>query len=212
MTGLLTPGKGAPYFPRCLVHREVVADRRDQQPSLHVNAAQTRPNTCPPRPGALLPLTITRDRGADIHAAGTPDPRAAAHFAPHPFNAALPCNFPCIVICQHFHSHTCIMSPVASISCLSHLLIALKLQFTWIAFDGPDKTPFCSDGMAADWRGPEAVPESPVETSVTSRRPVVGIRASRVSQMPLHVGQQNVPKVLNFLFAGIILPGSECHP
>lgn len=104
------------------------------------------------------------------------------------------------------------MSPVACISCLSHLLIALKLQFTWIAFDGPDKTPFCSDGMAAGWRGPEAVPECPVETSVTSRRPVVGIRASRVSQMPLYVGQQNVPKVLNFLFAGIILPGSECHP
>lgn len=162
MTGLLTPDEEARHFPRCLVHREVVADRTDQQPAPHGNAAQMQLSTCPPCLGAPLPLTITRDRSTGALAAGTPDPNAAAHFAPHSFNTALPCNFPCIVICRRLHSHTCIMSPVASISCLSHLLIALKLQFTWIAFDGPEKIPPASVGMAAGWWGPEAIAGSAV--------------------------------------------------
>lgn len=46
-------------------------------------------------------------------------------------------------------SHTCLRCPVARMSRLSHPLIALKLQFTWITFDGPEKIPAPSDGLAA---------------------------------------------------------------
>ena len=98
--------------------------------------------------GVLLPLAITGDRSRDAGTAGTPDPSVVAHFALRSFNTALPRDFPALSR-PASRSHTRVMSPVAGISRLSHLLIALKLQFMWIASDGPEKTPAPSGGLAA---------------------------------------------------------------
>lgn len=84
--------------------------------------------------------------------------------APHLFNRTLPCNFPSIVIWERLHSLTFIMSPVASIGCLSHLLIALKLQFTWIAGGWPQKI---LSPLAASSLGQIAIAECPMETNRT---------------------------------------------
>lgn len=73
---------------------------------------------------------------------GRPDPawQLILH-TPYLFNRALPCDFPCIVICEHLHRYTFALSPVTSIGSLSHVLISLKLQFTWIAVHGPERIP-----------------------------------------------------------------------
>jgi hypothetical protein len=152
-------------FCWCLVHWEVVTDTMDQTVTFRVvcNAEQMRlehmPSMVQP---ALLPLTITEDKNTDTWAVGKLDPSAAAHLAPHLFNTALPCNFPSIVICERLHSLTFIMCPVASIGCLSHLLIALKLQFTWIAGNCPQKILSPSEAWLL-----RTISEGPVETNVT---------------------------------------------
>lgn len=111
---------------------------------------------------APLPLAITKDKNTDTWAVGKPDLRAEAYLAPHLFNRTLPCNFPSIVIWERLHSLTFIMSPVASIGCLSHLLIALKLQFTWIAGGWPQKI---LSPLAASSLGQIAIAECPMETN-----------------------------------------------
>lgn len=124
-----------------------------------------RTNVCPPQvQPAPLPLTITKDKNTDTWAVGKPDLRTEAHLAPHLFNRTRPCNFPSIVICERLHCLTFIMFPVASTGCLSHLLIALKLQFTWIAGDWPQK--FLSSLVASSW-GQRAITECPLESNTT---------------------------------------------
>lgn len=157
-------------------------------------------NACPPQvQPALLPLTITKDKNRDTWAVGKPDLRAEAHLAPHLFNRTLPCNFPSIVICERLHSLTFIMSPVASIGCLSHLLIALKLQFTWIAGDWPQKILSPSDGLTASSRGQMAITECPMKTSMTLNNP-----------MPLSVHSQDVPSSIDTVGIWHLNPGRVC--
>lgn len=136
-------------------------------------------NACSPQvQPAPLPLAITKDKNTDTWAVGKPDLRAEAYLAPHLFNRTLPCNFPSIVIWERLHSLTFIMSPVASIGCLSHLLIALKLQFTWIAGGWPQKI---LSPLAASSLGQIAIAECPMETNRTLNNTV-----------PLSVHRQDV--------------------
>lgn len=108
MMGLLTPAKEAWYFRLCLVRWEVVTDRMDQQPALHWDAEQMGLSPSCMALWALLPLTITRDRGTDARQEAWP--QRGSSFCTPLIQRALPCNLPALLSVR-LHSHTFIMSP-----------------------------------------------------------------------------------------------------
>ena len=80
----------------------------DQQPALHWDAEQMGPSPSRVALWALLPLTITRDRGTDAQQEAWP--QHGSSFCTPLIQCALPCNL-LALLSVRLHSHTFIMSP-----------------------------------------------------------------------------------------------------
>lgn len=152
--GFLTLAEKAWYFLWCLVHWEVVTDRTDQQPALHWDAEQMGLSPSPAALRALLPLTITRDRGTDAQQEAWPQCRSS--FCTPLIQCSLPCNLPCIAICA-FTQSTFIMSPGPALAVCHIYWLPWNCSLRRSLSKVPRKSHSPSDRLAASWWGPEAI-------------------------------------------------------